>query len=122
VGLHSDTDLYRAVTDLARFVAGAVASLRRDVKPTLGRMLLDECVWMAVVVRRANIARDAAKLPLLEELLEQLEIVQFTLRIARDCAFLSNNAFATSLPLTASVGRQATALKNHYVSAPSPVA
>jgi hypothetical protein len=32
MGLHSDTELYRAVIDFQKFVAGAVVNLRRDVK------------------------------------------------------------------------------------------
>jgi len=118
VGLHSDTDIYRAVTELAKFVARAVEQMRRDVKPTIGRMLIDECVWMSVVVRRANIAREEAKLAHLEELLEQLEIVQFVLRLCHELKYIARAAFADSLPLTASVGRQATALRNAFAPAP----
>lgn len=118
MGLHSDTDIYRAVVELAKFVARAVQDMRRDMKPTLGKMLLEECVWMGVVVRRINIAAGQAKLPLLEELLEQLEIVQFVLRLARDCRYVPVSTFADSVPLTASVGKQATALRNHFAPAP----
>jgi hypothetical protein len=118
VALHSDTEIYAAVVELAKFVTRVVQDLRRDMKPTIGKMLLEECVWMGVVVRRINIARDQAKLPLLEELLEQLEIVQFVLRLARDCHYIAIATFADSVPLTASVGKQATALRNHFAPAP----
>ena len=53
---------------------------------------------------------------------EQLEIAQVTLRLGRDLAYIPNNVFAESLPITASIGKQATAWKNSYVPAPSPVA
>ncbi len=122
MSLHSDTDIYRAVAELAKFIVRANVNLRRDLKPTLGKMLIEESIWMAVVVRRANIAREGAKVPHLEELLEQLEIVQFSLRVAREAGYLPNNTFADSLPLTAMVGKQATALRNRYVPAPPPVA
>jgi hypothetical protein len=118
LSLHSDTEIYHAVVELAKFVARAVENMRRDMKPTMGKMLLEECVWMGVVVRRVNIAIDQAKLPLLEELLEQLEIVQFVLRLARDCRYVPAATFADSVPLTASVGRQATALRNYFAPAP----
>lgn len=117
VQLHSDTDIYRAVTDLAKFVTVAASHMRRDVKPLLGKLLIDETVWMGVVILRANRARATAKLPFLEELIEQIEIVQMALRIARECDYLPNATFATSLPLTASVARQATALKAHFAPA-----
>jgi len=120
--LHTDTAIYRAVAELSKFVTRAAADMRRDVKPLLGKMLIDETVWMAVVVRRANIARDAAKLPHLEELLEQVEIVQVALHIARDCGYLHHSTFGNSIPLTTSVAKQAMALLKTYAPAPAPVA
>ena len=42
MALHSDTEIYRAVVELQRFVLGAAANFRRDVKPLLGGRLLDE--------------------------------------------------------------------------------
>ncbi len=81
--IHSQLPIYHTVTDLQSAIMGALAHLNRDVKPWLARMLADEAIWMSVQVRRANIARDAAKVPEIEALLEQLEIVQTTLRHAR---------------------------------------
>lgn len=117
VSLHSDTDIYRAVTELAMFVTKAATNMRRDVKPLLGKLLVDETVWMGVVILRANKAREAAKLPHLEELIEQTEIVQMALRIARECGYVANSTFTDSIPLTASVARQATALRNRFAPA-----
>jgi hypothetical protein len=98
--LHSDTDIYRAVAELGKVVTVAAVNMPREAKPIVGRQLVDEVTYMGVLVRRTNIARDAAKLPHLEELLEQIEIVQFGLRVARECRFLPNSAFEASLPLT----------------------
>jgi hypothetical protein len=116
--LHSDTDIYRAVAELGKVVTVAAVNMPREAKPIVGRQLVDEVTYMGVLVRRTNIARDAAKLPHLEELLEQVEIVQFGLRVARECRFLPNSAFEASLPLTVSVARQAMALRNHFAPAP----
>jgi hypothetical protein len=122
MGLHSDTELYRTVIDFQKFVARAVVNLRRDVKKIYGERLVDESLWMAVIVRKANIARDHAKLPYFEELLDQLEITQVILRVLRDIDRLPNARFAESLPLTASIGKQTIALRNHFAPAPSPAA
>jgi len=122
MGLHSDTDLYRAVIDFQKFVAGAVVNLRRDVKKVYGERLVDESLWMAVIVRQANIARDEAKLPYFEQLLDQLEIAQVILRVLRDLGWLHNNRFAESIPITASIGKQTIAMRNHFAPAPSPAA
>jgi hypothetical protein len=37
--LHSDTEIYRAIAELAKFIARAVSNLRRDLKPIYGVML-----------------------------------------------------------------------------------
>jgi hypothetical protein len=122
VTLHTETDIYRAVSDLGKFVADAMVHLRRDLKPSYGRLLAEESVLMAVNVREANIAVDGAKVPILEEVLRQVEAMQFTFRVLREGKHLPNNWAANSIPFTTMVARQATALKNRYVPAPSPVA
>ncbi len=118
MGLHSDTEIYRSIEQLGDFVLGAAAQMRRDVKPLLGGRLLEETVWMAVLARRANIARGEAKVPYYDELLEQVEIAQFLLKRAFAHRFISPSAYAASLPLTVSVGKQANALRSTFVSAP----
>ena len=116
--LHSDTAIYRTVIDLAKCMTKASADMRRDAKPVLGRYLFDETVWMGVLVLRANKARDAAKLPHLDELLEQTELVTMALRLGRETAFVTNNAYNEAAQLVVSVARQATALRNIFAPAP----
>ena len=120
--LHSDTDLYRAIVDFQRFVARRAPHLPRDVKRLYGERLVDESLNMLVTMRHANIAREAAKIPLLEELLDRLEISQAILRVLRELELFPSKAFEESLPLTASIGKQATALRNHFAPDPSPAA
>jgi hypothetical protein len=116
--LHSDLDIYRAAAELTKVVTVAAVNMRREAKPLLGRMLIEESVWMGVLVLRTNKAQAQAKLAYLEELLEQTEIVQMTLRVARETRFLTTSAYEQSMPLTVSVAKQATALRNHFASAP----
>ena len=115
--LHSDTDIYKAVVDLAAFSLRASRNMPRDVKQLIGGTLRDETLWMCVLVLRANIAREAAKLPHLTELLEHLELVVVLLRLGRDLKFIASKTYADAMPLTASVGKQANALKNHFAPA-----
>src|SRR5882672_11932065 len=121
MGLHSDTELYRAVIDFQKFVASTVIHLRRDVQQMYGERLVDESLWMPVIVRHANIARAEAKLPYFEELLDHLEISQVILRTLRDLGWLPNPHFAASIPITASIGKQTVKLRDHFAPAPSPV-
>ena len=119
--LHSDTQLYAAVVELCKFVARTVRHVRRDLKPLYGLFLVQESTWMAVLVRRANVAHGAAKAQPLTEILEQVESVQFILRLLRDLNDLPQKAWTESVPLTTSVAKQATALRNHFVPAAPPV-
>jgi len=86
MSLHSDTDLYRAIAEFQKFVARRCVHLPRGVKGLFGERLVDESLNMMVTMRHANIARDAAKVPLLEELLDRLEIAQAILRVLRELA------------------------------------
>lgn len=117
--LHSDTEIYAAVIALAKFCVTVARQMPRDVKQLIGAMLLDETMWMAVLVMRANIARGADKVPHLVELLEHLELVQVALRLAREMGFMPNAHWSQSLPLIASVGKQANALKGYFGAAPA---
>ena len=117
MALHSDTEIYAAVVDLAKFAMTAARQMPRDAKPLFGASLRDECVWLGVLVMRMNKARDTAKLPHIEEILEHVEIVTFTLRLARELHCIAPKTFADSLPLTVMVGKQATAIRNHFAPA-----
>ena len=117
MALHSDTEIYAAVVELAKFAITAARQMPRDVKQLLGASLRDESVWLGVLVMRMNKAIGPAKAPHIEEILEHVEIITFTLRLARDLRFIDTKTFAASLPLTVSIGKQATALRNHFAPA-----
>ena len=114
MSLHSDTEIYKSVCDLAAHCLRAARQMPRDVKLLIGAQLRDETLWMGVLILRTNKARDAAKLPHLDELLEHLELVTMMLRMARDLKFIPTKAYADAMPLVASIGKQATALRNHF--------
>lgn len=122
MSLHSDTDLYRAIAEFQKFVARRCVHLPRGVKGLFGERLVDESLNMMVNMRHANIARGADKVPVLEEILDRLEIAQAILRTLRELGHLPNTAFAEGLPLVASIGKQATALRKNFAPDPSPAA
>lgn len=118
--LHEETDIYRAVAELSKYIARATSHFNRNIKPTYGVLLVEETARMAVLVREAAIARDAAKLPYLDEILRQCELIQFTLKTLDELgqAWLPHKTYAESIPLTASIGRQAHGMKAHFAPAP----
>jgi len=117
MALHSDTEIYAAVVELAKFSVRAARLMPRDVKLLLGKPLVDEAVWLGVLVLRMNVAKDAAKLPVITDIIEHVEIATFTLRLARDMNFIPTKAFAESLPLTASIAKQAYGIRNRFAPA-----
>ena len=117
IPLHSDTDLYRAVCDLVKFLTRAVLDMRKDAKPLLGKLIVEESIWMGVLVLRANKAPAPEKRPHFEQLLEQVEILQVSLRTAVDTRLLPRSVFNDAGPLTALVAKQATAMRNHFAAA-----
>ena len=114
MALHHETAIYSAVVELGKFVITAVRQMPRDVKLLLGGTLRDEVLWMGVLVLRMNKARDAAKVPHIDEILEHVELVTMTLRFCRELRFIAPNIFAQSLPLTVSIGKQASGLRNRF--------
>lgn len=116
--MHFDTPIYQAVEKLGDVVLAAGTQMPRGVKPLLGGRLLDETVVMAQLVRSAAIARDAAKIPFYNLLLDELEATQFMLRRAHTAGYLLDGHYAATMPLTESIGKQAIALRNKFAPAP----
>jgi hypothetical protein len=118
--LHDETDIYAAVVELNRYIARATSDFRRDIKPTYGANLTHEAARLAPLVRVANIAVGAAKLPYLDEILNIVEYIKFDLQILRDLgqAWLPNKTYEASIPLTTSIGKQAYKLRATFASSP----
>lgn len=112
--LHSDTRLYAAIFDLGKFVAETTENFHRGIKRTYGDTLIDASLMLNRLFREANIARDAAKLPYLDEILRVLADMEFAFRILRDMGWMKTRTFERSIPLTASVAAQTHKLKDRF--------
>lgn len=117
MALHANLPIYKVAYDLLALVLKLVREMPRDVKLQLGAKLRDECLELAVLIFRANVARDKA--PHLVQLVERLEVAQLLLRLARDLRFISVGQYSKAIELTASIGKQANGWRRH---AASPVA
>lgn len=120
--IHNQLPIYHTVTDLQSVIMGALAHVNRDVKPWLPELLAYESTWLSVQIRHANIARDAAKVPAIDAVLDQLEFLQVQLRHAREHKYLPNSVWERCLPLIVSAGKQATSWKNSFAPIPTPAA
>lgn len=119
MSLHFELPIYRKARELQNVLSGAVPNMRREAKPIAGRMLLEEAYWLGPQIRRANIAHDAEKVPQIEAILEQVEILQTMVRDAREHAHLPNSVWERCVPIFDSIGKQATSWKNKFAPAPS---
>lgn len=120
--LHFELPIYRTVTDLQRVLFRGAAHVRRDLKPTLGKLLMDESLFASVLIRRANVAVGPDKVPQIDAVLEQLEIVQLALRHGRELAYVPNSVYEEAVPLLVEAGKQATKWRQRFAPAPTPVA
>lgn len=87
MALHSDLPIYKVAYDLLGVVAQLVKNMPREFKQSIGGKIRDECIDIATLVFRANVARDKA--PHLLELIERLQVAELLLRLARDLRFIS---------------------------------
>ena len=117
MALHFETKIYAAVVDLGKAVIPVIRNMNRDVKQLLGRMIVDEVLWMGVLIMRINKAPGAQRQPMIEELIEHLELVQMNLRLCRELKYITPSAWAASLPLVESIGKQAYGWRDSFASA-----
>lgn len=106
MGLHKDLPIYKVAYDLLALAVELARSMKRDVKQQLGGKLRDECLEVAVLIYRANVARDKA--PYLLALVERLQVAELLLRLSCDLRCISQGQYARAVELTTSIGKQAT--------------
>lgn len=114
MALHTETDIYRAIFDLAGEAADVILQMRRDVKPVFGKTIIDHCLAMELDIRAANMAPAEAREPHLLKLLERIATVETVARICRDKRFIAVPAYARLVKHTQSVGRQANGWRKHH--------
>lgn len=117
MGLHFETQIYAAVVELGKVVLPLVRNMNRDVKQLLGRLIIDEVLWMGVLIMRINKAPGASRPPMIEDLIEHLELVQMALRFCRELKYIAPADWSKSLPLVESIGKQAYGWRDSFAPA-----
>lgn len=105
MAIHTELPIYKVAYDLLGVVVNLVKNMPRDFKQSIGGTIRDECIAIATLVFRANVAADKA--PHLLDLLERLQVAELLLRLARDHRFISTGQYARAIALTGSIGKQA---------------
>ncbi len=112
MALHTELEIYRSCYDLLGEAVDAVLQMRKDLKPIIGKGIVDRCFEIELCIRDANMAQD--KEPHLLLVLERLTNIETAARLCRDRKFISVPAYARLIKHTQHVGKQANGWRNHY--------
>lgn len=74
MALHTQLPISKVTYDLSFLAAELVRNMPRDFKGLYGQRLMAECLELAMCIYRANVAKGAAKVPHLNELIERLPL------------------------------------------------
>lgn len=116
MALHTSLGIYAAAYDLLGVAVDAVKNMPRDAKPVVGSRIVDRCLEITTLIRRANRAGDKA--PDLELLLERNDEIETLYRIAVERKLVSRGQYGTAILLTQSIGRQANGWRKSSNSSP----
>jgi hypothetical protein len=120
MAIHTDTEIFSTVRRLFVKVSENAERFPKGAKPLLGQPMIERCLEVMTLIRRANCARDEAKIPHLEQLLEKNDEIEALLRVCVERSHISRGQYGDAIQLTQSVGRQATGWRK--ASSNSPVA
>jgi len=104
VALHTHLPIYKVTYDLTVHASKITRSFPRDAR-SHAVTIRELCAAMVLLIYRANSAKD--KRPHLSALLEQVQITELMLRLARDLALISVGQYADAVEMTDAIGKQA---------------
>ncbi|WP_248769113.1 four helix bundle protein [Pseudomonas sp. MWU12-2345] len=117
MAMHTELSIYNAAMGLLHMATNLTRNIPRDLKQSLGKRVIDECIDVLMLIARANSSRD--KRPHLELLVEKVQVVEFMMRLFKDNRFISVPQHANAIEVTTSIGKQANAWKRSTPTAPA---
>lgn len=117
MAMHTELAIYNAAMGLLHMATTLTRNIPRDLKHSLGKRVIDECIEVLMLIARANATQD--KRPHLTLLVEKVQVVEFLMRLFKDNRFISVPQHAKAIEVTASIGKQANAWKRYTPTAPA---
>ena len=111
-GYVKDTPIYRAAIDLLNFTLNTTKDFSRQMRPTLGKILIESTVDLVGKVCKANAARD--KYQHLTDALEVVESIAAMWQAAHEVRLINITAFAKAIELTECIARQAAGWRKAF--------
>jgi len=118
MAMHTELSIYKIAYDLLLLSTTITRNIPRDLKPYIGKEVMQECIAVLMLVARANAAAD--KSPHLVDLLERVHVIELLMRTLKDLRFISVPQFSASMLLTDSIGKQAAGWKRYTAKATAP--
>ncbi len=117
MAMHTNLSIYRAANGLLQMATNLTKNIPRELKQSLGRRVIDECIDVLMLIARANATQD--KRPHLSVLVEKVQVIELLMRLFKDSRFISVEQHARTMEVTTSIGKQANAWKRSTPSAPA---
>ncbi len=117
MGMHTDLSIYKASMGLLHIATNMTRNIPRDLKQSLGKRVIDECIDVLMLIARANSTQD--KRPHLIELIERIQVVEFLMRLFKENRFISVDQHSKAIEITESIGKQANAWKRYAAKSPA---
>lgn len=114
MALHTELPIYKACYDLVGVVMNLTTNMRRDYKLSLGKRIQDESMAALMLIFRANCA--SHKEPHITALLESIQVVELSIRLASDLRLISKKQYAAVIDLTGQVGKQANGWRKDSIA------
>ena len=111
-GYVKDTPIYRASIDLLNFALNTTKDFSRQMRPTLGKILIESTVDLVGKVCKANAARE--KYQHLTDALELVESIAAMWQAAHEVRLINITAFAKAIELTECIARQAAGWRKAF--------
>ena len=107
--------IYRAVINLLNFTLNTTKDFNRQMRPTLGKILIESAVELVGKVCKANAARN--KYEHLTDALEVVESIAALWQAAHEVRLINIAAFAQAIELTEGIARQAAGWRKAFAAA-----
>ncbi|QBF27192.1 four helix bundle protein [Pseudomonas tructae] len=117
MAMHTDLSIYKSSIGLLQMAMNLTRNIPRELKQSVSKRVIDECIDVLVLIARANSAQD--KRPHLTLLVEKVQVIEFLMRIFKESRFISVPQHAKTMEVTTSIGKQANAWKRSTPTAPA---
>lgn len=107
MALARDLEIYKAADQLFQFALKLQVQIPRAHRVSVGLPLSNACGSILLSVSRANVSRGAAREGHIHQVMEHLETAISFFRACHQMPIINHKAWADSIVLTDSVGKQA---------------